>query len=324
MALLTYEDARPWARSIKNKVVSRQMPPWMADPGVGVFENDPRLTDADIATIAKWVDEGAPQGDPKDMPTPPMFTDGWQLGEPDHIIELPEVQIPATGGDVFPDSEPSRPISRKIDGFAPSKSVRARARLRTTPCIFATNAMGLLGGNTSGFFDVLGVLGRRHAADGLSRRHGPLGAQGSDAAHQPALPPERHGADRPHANRPLLRQGRAEERSRGRACRQRHLLDPAQRAELRTARRLHRRSGHQRRVALPAHASARERHEDDRDLSQRQAGDAAQRAGLRFQLAALLLPEDAHQTAERARVSIWSRTTTTRRRTRTIRIRRRR
>jgi mono/diheme cytochrome c family protein len=58
MALMTYEDARPWARSIKNKVVSRQMPPWMAEPGVGVFENDPRLTDAQIATIAKWVDDG--------------------------------------------------------------------------------------------------------------------------------------------------------------------------------------------------------------------------------------------------------------------------
>jgi mono/diheme cytochrome c family protein len=102
MALLTYEEARPWARSIKNKVVSRQMPPWMAEPGVGVFANDPRLTDTEIATIAKWVDEGAPQGDPKDMPTLPVFTDGWQLGEPDHIIELPAVEIPASGRDVFP------------------------------------------------------------------------------------------------------------------------------------------------------------------------------------------------------------------------------
>src|SRR5262245_32253965 len=82
MALLTYEDARPWARSIKNKVVSRQMPPWLADPHVGSFANDPRLTDAEIATIAKWVDAGAPQGDAKDMPPVPRFTDGWQLGEP--------------------------------------------------------------------------------------------------------------------------------------------------------------------------------------------------------------------------------------------------
>ena len=55
----------------RTKVVSRQMPPWFAEPGVGAFANDPRLTDAEIATIAKWVDAGAPQGDLKDMPTPP-------------------------------------------------------------------------------------------------------------------------------------------------------------------------------------------------------------------------------------------------------------
>src|SRR5207249_3141392 len=94
MSLLTYEEARPWARSIKNKVVARQMPPWQADPHVGVFANDPRLTDAQITTIAAWVDAGAPQGDPTDLAKPPTFTDGWQLGEPDQIIELPEVQIP--------------------------------------------------------------------------------------------------------------------------------------------------------------------------------------------------------------------------------------
>ena len=88
--------------SIKEKVASRQMPPWFADKSVGTFANDPSLTDAEIATIARWVDAGAPQGDPKDMPKPPQFTDGWQLGEPDQIIELPEIQIPATGGDYFP------------------------------------------------------------------------------------------------------------------------------------------------------------------------------------------------------------------------------
>src|SRR5262252_829507 len=71
MPLLTYEDARPWARSIKTRVVSRQMPPWQTDPHVGVFANDPRLTDAQIATISQWVDTGAPQGDPKDLPEPP-------------------------------------------------------------------------------------------------------------------------------------------------------------------------------------------------------------------------------------------------------------
>jgi hypothetical protein len=78
MALLTYQDARPWARAIKDKVVSRQMPPWFADPTVGVFSNDPSLTADEIATIAKWVDGGAPQGDLKDMPKAPQFVEGWQ------------------------------------------------------------------------------------------------------------------------------------------------------------------------------------------------------------------------------------------------------
>src|SRR5260370_2318515 len=78
------------------------MPPWFADPAFGTFANDARLTDAEITTISKWVDAGAPQGDLKDMPATPQFIEGWQLGEPDLIVELPEVQIPATGTDYFP------------------------------------------------------------------------------------------------------------------------------------------------------------------------------------------------------------------------------
>src|SRR5882672_12197887 len=79
MALLTYQDARPYARAIKEKVASRQMPPWFADKSAGAFANDPSLTAQEIATITQWVDAGAPQGDPKDMPKAPHFTDGWQL-----------------------------------------------------------------------------------------------------------------------------------------------------------------------------------------------------------------------------------------------------
>src|SRR6185503_538437 len=65
MALLTYQDARPWARAIKDKVVARQMPPWFADPAVGAFANDARLSVGEIAIISQWVDGGAVQGDPK-------------------------------------------------------------------------------------------------------------------------------------------------------------------------------------------------------------------------------------------------------------------
>src|SRR4051812_22505952 len=69
MSLLTYQDARPWARSIKTKVSSREMPPWFIDRNVGIqkFKNDPSLSEKEIDTIVKWVDSGAPQGNPADM-----------------------------------------------------------------------------------------------------------------------------------------------------------------------------------------------------------------------------------------------------------------
>jgi hypothetical protein len=102
MPLLTFADARPYARAIKERVVSRRMPPWPADRRVGRFANDPSLTEREIDTIARWVDGGALQGDPADMPALPTFHEGWQLGEPDLIVELPEVAVPARGPDIFP------------------------------------------------------------------------------------------------------------------------------------------------------------------------------------------------------------------------------
>ena len=95
MSLLTYQDARPWARSIKAKVESRQMPPWFADPQHGEFANDRSLPQADIDTIAKWADGGAPQGDPKDAPPAIEWpADGWQI-KPDIIVRGPEFRVPA-------------------------------------------------------------------------------------------------------------------------------------------------------------------------------------------------------------------------------------
>src|SRR2546425_10771810 len=83
MSLLTYEDARPWARAIKEKVVIREMPPWYIDKNVGVrhFSNDVSLSDEEIATIVKWVDGGAAKGNPADMPVPRQFEsiDQWHI-----------------------------------------------------------------------------------------------------------------------------------------------------------------------------------------------------------------------------------------------------
>src|SRR5215813_4767287 len=77
MSLLTYEDARPWARAIKEKVAKREMPPWYIDKNIGIaeFKDDPSLSDAEIATISKWVDGGAPMGNSSDMPAPRQFSD---------------------------------------------------------------------------------------------------------------------------------------------------------------------------------------------------------------------------------------------------------
>ena len=108
MSLLTYQDVRPWARSLKTKVSSREMPPWFIDRNVGVqkFKNDPSLSEAEIDTIAKWVDAGAPQGNPADMPAARDFgnLDTWHIGKPDVIVQMPKpYMLKAHGPDEFAD-----------------------------------------------------------------------------------------------------------------------------------------------------------------------------------------------------------------------------
>src|SRR5262249_16199539 len=89
---------RPYARSIKQRVVARIMPPWGADPAHGVFKNDPRLSQAEIDTIAAWVDGGAVKGNDADLPKAPQFADGWTIGNPRAVFTMEEdYQISATG-----------------------------------------------------------------------------------------------------------------------------------------------------------------------------------------------------------------------------------
>jgi hypothetical protein len=98
MSLLTYKDARPWAKSIATYVGSGQMPPWHADPAYGHFLNDRRLKDADKDTIVKWVAAGAPEGNPADLPPQPVYENGWTIGEPDAIFTMQEdYPLPASG-----------------------------------------------------------------------------------------------------------------------------------------------------------------------------------------------------------------------------------
>src|SRR5580704_7575707 len=98
MSLLTYSDARPWAKSIKQAVLVRKMPPWSADGAVGHFRNDRRLNQSEIDTLAAWVDAGAPEGNPKDAPAPLQFSEGWAIGKPDLVLEMPVAyDVPAQG-----------------------------------------------------------------------------------------------------------------------------------------------------------------------------------------------------------------------------------
>ena len=109
MSLMTYDETRPWAKAIRERVITRQMPPWHIDKTVGIqhFQNDISLSDEQIATIVRWVDAGAPQGDPKDMPPPKEFPnyDGWQLakqfGQPDLVLQSADYTMPAHGQDVW-------------------------------------------------------------------------------------------------------------------------------------------------------------------------------------------------------------------------------
>ena len=98
MSLLTYTDARPWAKAMKTAVVTRKMPPWFADPKVGVhLANEMTLSEADISTLVSWVDGGAPEGDAKDKPAPRTFTEGWNV-RPDLVVKMPKPFIvPAKG-----------------------------------------------------------------------------------------------------------------------------------------------------------------------------------------------------------------------------------
>jgi len=110
MSLITYQEVRPWARAIRERVSTRQMPPWHIDKSVGIqkFKNDMSLSDEQIDTIVRWIDAGAPQGDPKDLPAPkPLLTNNeWQAvmdgyGPPDLVVKSDEYTMPAKHQDVW-------------------------------------------------------------------------------------------------------------------------------------------------------------------------------------------------------------------------------
>src|SRR5258708_6071157 len=98
MSFLTYDQTRPWAKAMKQAVLGKQMPPWFADPHYGKFSNDRTLSTAEIDTLVSWADTGAKAGDPKDAPKAIAFVEGWRIGKPDMVIEMPlAFDVPASG-----------------------------------------------------------------------------------------------------------------------------------------------------------------------------------------------------------------------------------
>jgi len=143
MSLVTYQEVRPWAKSIKAKVAAGEMPPWFIDRNVGIqhFSNNEALTDEQLATLIKWVDAGAPQGNPADMPPARQFKDGetWQaeVGTPDLTVTLPkDVAVKAKGPDWWPDIlvDPHLTEDRYIEAvqIIPTKGYEVIHHIRTS------------------------------------------------------------------------------------------------------------------------------------------------------------------------------------------------
>lgn len=104
MSLATYDEARPWAKAIKEELLEKRMPPWHAVKGYGDFRNAPSLTQRDVDLIVNWVEGGAPKGDEKDLPAAPLFSNDWQLGKPDLILK------PGSESKIAPDADEYRSL----------------------------------------------------------------------------------------------------------------------------------------------------------------------------------------------------------------------
>src|SRR6185369_6046989 len=132
MSLLTYEDVRPWARSIKLKTALREMPPWFIEKNIGIqhFKDDPSLSDDEIGLIGKWVDAGSPRGNPADLPAPRRFAEEaeWTIGTPDLIVSSPVHNLKAVAADFYGvlDSSPTGLVEDRYIKAVEVKEVRLK------------------------------------------------------------------------------------------------------------------------------------------------------------------------------------------------------
>jgi len=140
MSLIDYQGVRPWARSIKKRTALRDrpgvMPPWFIERNIGIqrFKDDPSLSEEEIAKIARWVDNGAPEGDPADMPPLRVFLDGdeWQIGQPDLIVTSAPIEVPALAPDWWGNAG-AVPIELTEDRYVSAVEYRERSTSKTAP-----------------------------------------------------------------------------------------------------------------------------------------------------------------------------------------------
>src|SRR5262245_52533655 len=131
MPLVTYEDVRPWARSIKVRTSigpkAGVMPPWYVEKNIGIqqFHNDPSLSDEEIAKIGRWVDAGAPRGTPADMPAPKVWADNraWAIGTPDLIVKSAELTVKGDAPDWWGEI-PNIPIGLTEDRYVAALEIK--------------------------------------------------------------------------------------------------------------------------------------------------------------------------------------------------------
>jgi mono/diheme cytochrome c family protein len=179
-SLISYDDVKKRATQIAAVTKSRYMPPWHAEHGYGEFADERRLTDEQIATIAQWVKQGLPEGDLAKLPAVPDFPEGWHLGKPDLILEMPAAfDLPADGPDIFRNF--AVPTHLTEDKWVRAVEFHPRARKVVHHVLFFTAPGGVAGDGAdgkpgfSGMARARGIaLGRGNAGAGSTLAGGSL------------------------------------------------------------------------------------------------------------------------------------------------------
>jgi hypothetical protein len=194
MSLLTYENARPWAKAIREQVAAGNMPPWHATQPHGTFSNDRRLSDKDKDTLIRWADGGAPKGDPKDLPPAPSFAAGWEIGTPDAVISMPrEFEVSESGTIAYQFFE--TPTNFTEDKWVQAIEVRPGARSVVHHVLVFCREPGAR--RSPGFVQVVPNLG------GFGQAHG------NAAAREHALPGSLIATTAPGTNAMIFKPGTA-------------------------------------------------------------------------------------------------------------------